>query len=136
MTGAQYKTGGEEKDTYAHLNHHQQGKEGESKLSGDATFPQCSQPIEETITMINGDRPLRRDRVKLFILLVSLVVNVAAIAIAVTAYVEANSASSSAAAAESAVRSKMGEGKNETSGEFPSASTGRETLLNFEVFTC
>ena len=50
------------------------------------------------------------------ILLVSLVVNIAAIAIAVTAYLEANSTSSSA---EFAVQSQIGKEENKTSGEFP-----------------
>ena len=111
---------GKEDDTYAHLNHDQQGKEAESKLSGDAVYAQCSQPRDEAVTRVtkitNGQHARRRERITLFILVVSLVLNIAAIAIAVAAYLEANSTSSSA---EFAVQSQTGEEENKTSGEFP-----------------
>ena len=109
---------GKEDDTYAHLNHHQQGKEAESMLSDDAIYAQCSEPTDVAVTRVTKittvERPRRRDRITSFILLVSLVVNIAAIAIAVAAYL--NSTGSSA---EFAVQSQTGEEENKTSSEFP-----------------
>ena len=117
---------GKEDDTYAHLNHRQRGKEAESKFSSDhgAIYAQCSQPTDGEVTKITCDRSnsRRRDRIKSFVLLVSLVLNVAAIAIAITAYREANSTSSLAGESEFSVRSPMEDEVNKTSGELSRAS--------------